>query len=126
MHHKKKVHGKNAAATPSVQKHHDPFSVRGFLKALGPGLVTGASDELTGYEIDVFRDTDVDIDTEDVDLEEFADEIESHVIEKLKSIGCDTAKSVLELNDAELARRTGLEEDVIASARAVLASEFED
>ncbi len=82
--------------------------------------------KLTGYEIDVFRDTDVDIDTEDVDLEEFADEIESHVIEKLKSIGCDTAKSVLELNDAELARRTGLEEDVIASARAVLASEFED
>ncbi len=82
--------------------------------------------KLTGYEIDVFRDTDVDIDTEDVDLEEFADEIESHVIEKLKAIGCDTAKSVLELNDAELARRTGLEEDVIASARAVLASEFED
>ena len=82
--------------------------------------------KLTGYEIDVFRDTDVDVDLEDVDLEEFADEIESHVIEKLKAIGCDTAKSVLELNDAELARRTGLEEDVIASARAVLASEFED
>ena len=82
--------------------------------------------KLTGYEIDVFRDTDVDVDTEDVDLEEFSDEIESHVIEKLKAIGCDTAKSVLELNDAELARRTGLEEDVIASARAVLASEFED
>ncbi len=82
--------------------------------------------KLTGYEIDVFRDTDVDIDTEDVDLEEFADEIDSDVIEKLKAIGCDTAKSVLELNDAELIRRTGLDEEAIASVRAVLASEFED
>ncbi len=82
--------------------------------------------KLTGYEIDVFRDTDVDIDTEDVDLEEFADEIDSDVIEKLKAIGCDTAKSVLELNDAELIRRTGLSEEAIATAREVLASEFED
>ncbi len=82
--------------------------------------------KLTGYEIDVFRDTDIDIDTEDVDLEEFADEIDSDVIEKLKAIGCDTAKSVLELNDAELIRRTGLTEEAIASVREVLASEFED
>jgi len=82
--------------------------------------------KLTGYEIDVFRDTDVDVDTEDVDLEEFADEIDSEVIEKLKAIGCDTAKSVLELNDAELIRRTGLSEEAIAVAREVLASEFED
>jgi len=82
--------------------------------------------KLTGYEIDVFRDTDVDVDTEDVDLEEFADEIDSEVIEKLKAIGCDTAKSVLELNDAELIRRTGLSEEAIAAAREVLASEFED
>jgi transcription termination/antitermination protein NusA len=74
----------------------------------------------------VFRDTDVDVDTEDVDLEEFSDEIDSDVIEKLKAIGCDTAKSVLELSDSELARRTGIEESVIASVREVLASEFED
>ena len=47
-------------------------------------------------------------------------------IEKLKAIGCDTAKSVLELNDAELIRRTGLSEEAIAAAREVLASEFED
>ncbi|MBK6522548.1 MAG: transcription termination/antitermination protein NusA [Bacteroidia bacterium] len=81
--------------------------------------------KLTGYEIDVFRDTDIE-DVEDVDLDEFTDEIEADVIEKLKSIGCDTAKSVLELNDEEITRRTGIEDDVIAEVRKVLASEFED
>lgn len=80
--------------------------------------------KLTGYEIDVFRDSDVD--TEDVDLDEFSDEIDTDVIGKLKSIGCDTAKSVLELNDSEISRRTGLDEDTIAEVREILASEFED
>lgn len=82
--------------------------------------------KLTGYEIDVFRDSDVDVDTEDVDLDEFSDEIEADVIDKLKAIGCDTAKSVLELNTEEINRRTGIEEDVIEEVRKVLASEFED
>ena len=83
--------------------------------------------KLTGYEIDVFRDTDVDIETEDdVDLEEFSDEIEASVIELLKSIGCDTAKAVLELSDEELIRRTGIEEDVIKGVREVLRAEFEE
>ena len=83
--------------------------------------------KLTGYEIDVFRDTDVDIETEDdVDLEEFSDEIEANIIELLKSIGCDTAKAVLELSDEELARRTGIEEEVIKGVREVLRSEFEE
>jgi N utilization substance protein A len=81
--------------------------------------------KLTGYEIDVFRDTDIE-DVEDVDLDEFTDEIEADVIEKLKSIGCDTAKSVLELSDEEINRRTGIEVDTIAEVRSVLASEFED
>ncbi|MFO0355852.1 MAG: transcription termination factor NusA [Sphingobacteriaceae bacterium] len=81
--------------------------------------------KLTGYEIDVFRDSDVE-DFEDVDLDEFSDEIDADVIDKLKSIGCDTAKSVLELSDEEINRRTGIEEDVIAEVRQVLASEFED
>ncbi len=80
--------------------------------------------KLTGYEIDVFRDSDVDV--EDVDLDEFVDEIEADVIDKLKSIGCDTAKSVLELSDSEICRRTGLDEDTVAEVREVLASEFED
>lgn len=83
--------------------------------------------KLTGYEIDVFRDTDVDVETEDdVDLEEFSDEIEANIIELLKSIGCDTAKAVLELSDEELARRTGIEEEVIKGVREVLRSEFEE
>ncbi len=82
--------------------------------------------KLTGYEIDVFRDTDMDVETEDVDLEEFSDEIESNIIEQLKSIGCDTAKAVLELSDEELSRRTGLEEETIKQVRDVLSAEFEE
>lgn len=82
--------------------------------------------KLTGYEIDVFRDTDVDVETEDVDLEEFSDEIEADIIDQLKAIGCDTAKSVLELSNEELIRRTGIAEETIQSVRDVLASEFED
>ncbi len=80
--------------------------------------------KLTGYDIDVFRDSDVD--TEDVDLDEFADEIEADVIDKLKAIGCDTAKSVLELSDEEIERRTGIEPEVISEIRKILAAEFED
>jgi len=82
--------------------------------------------KLTGYEIDVFRDTDIDVETEDVDLEEFSDEIEADIIEQLKAIGCDTAKSVLELSNEELTRRTGISEETVQSVRDVLASEFED
>ncbi len=79
--------------------------------------------KLTGYEIDVFRDTDVD--NEDVDLEEFADEIESWIIDELKNIGCDTAKSVLELSSEELVKRTDLEEETIGEVKTILQSEFE-
>ncbi|MDP3567458.1 transcription termination factor NusA [Sediminibacterium sp.] len=82
--------------------------------------------KLTGYEIDVFRDTDIDVETEDVDLEEFSDEIDAAIIEQLKTIGCDTAKAVLELSNEELVRRTGIAEEAIQSVRDVLASEFED
>lgn len=82
--------------------------------------------KLTGYEIDVFRDTDLDVETEDVDLEEFSDEIESSIIDQLKAIGCDTAKAVLELSDEELSRRTGLEVETIKQVRDVLSAEFEE
>lgn len=82
--------------------------------------------KLTGYEIDVFRDTDMDVESEDVDLEEFSDEIESSILDQLKAIGCDTAKAVLELSDEELVRRTGLGEDVIKQVRDVLSAEFEE
>jgi N utilization substance protein A len=80
--------------------------------------------KLTGYEIDVYRDSDVD--TEDVDLEEFADEIESWVLDALKAIGCDTAKSVLEIGAKDLATRTDLEEETVTEVINILKSEFED
>jgi transcription termination/antitermination protein NusA len=79
--------------------------------------------KLTGYEIDVFRDTDVD--TEDVDLEEFADEIDSWILDTLKGIGCDTAKSVLELSTEELVKRTDLEEETVNEVKQILQAEFE-
>jgi N utilization substance protein A len=80
--------------------------------------------KLTGYDIDVYRDNDVE--TEDVDLEEFADEIDADVLDELKLIGCDTAKSVLELSDEELKRRTKLTDANIEEVRRILMSEFED
>ena len=80
--------------------------------------------QLTGYEIDVYRDSDVDV--EDVDLEEFADEIESWVLDELKAIGCDTAKSVLELGKADLVKRTDLEEETVDEVIKILKDEFAD
>lgn len=80
--------------------------------------------KLTGYEIDVYRDTDEDVD--DVDLNEFADEIDGWIIDAFKSVGCDTAKSVLELPVEELVKRVDLEEETINEVRAILQSEFEE
>jgi N utilization substance protein A len=79
---------------------------------------------LTGYEIDVFRDTDEEID--DVDLDEFADEIDEWILNELKNIGCDTARSVLKLSQEELLRRTDLEEETISSVLKILEEEFND
>jgi N utilization substance protein A len=79
---------------------------------------------LTGYEIDVFRNNEVEID--DVDLDEFRDEIDGWVIDALKAIGCDTARNVLELSIEELMRRTDLEEETIREVGAILQAEFED
>lgn len=78
---------------------------------------------LTGYEIDVYRDAENY--TEDVPLEEFGDEIEGWILDELKSIGCDTAKSVLELSAEELVKRTDLEEETIKEVRSILQKEFE-
>lgn len=80
---------------------------------------------ITGYEIDVYRDTD-DVEIEDVDLDEFRDEIEDWVIDEFKNIGCDTARSVLELSRSELERRTDLEIETIDEILKILASEFEE
>lgn len=79
--------------------------------------------QLTGYEIDVYRELSED--DEDVDLEEFSDEIDGWVIDILKGIGCDTAKSVLELSKEELLSRTDLEEESVDSVLNILKAEFE-
>jgi N utilization substance protein A len=78
---------------------------------------------LTGFEIDVYRESDTDID--DVDLEEFSDEIDSWIIDELKNIGCDTAKSVLAIPKEDLVKRTDLEEETIEEVVRILKSEFE-
>jgi len=78
---------------------------------------------LTGYEIDVYRDTDID--NEDVDLNEFSDEIDQWIIDEFKNIGCDTAKSVLALEMEELVTRTDLEEETIKEVFKILKAEFE-
>ena len=79
--------------------------------------------KLSGYEIDVYRDGEVDV--EDVDLEEFADEIDSWIIDELKAIGCDTAKSVLEIGVVDLVSRTDLEKETIEEVFRILQAEFE-
>ena len=81
--------------------------------------------ELTGYEIDVFRDNEGEVEEFDIDLEEFTDEIEPWVIDELKRVGCDTARSVLDLTEEELERRTDLEKETIAEVRRILKEEFE-
>lgn len=80
--------------------------------------------KLTGYEIDVYRDTGGEAE-DDVDLEEFSDEIEQWVIDEFKAIGCDTAKSVLNLGFEELVKRTDLEEETISDVIKILKAEFE-
>ncbi len=80
--------------------------------------------QLTGYEIDAYREIDND-DEEDVVLDEFTDEIEEWIIDELKAIGCDTAKSVLNLSVEELEKRTDLEEETIEDLISILKSEFE-
>lgn len=79
---------------------------------------------LVGYEIDVFRELN-DYEEEDVDLEEFGDEIDNWVIDELKKTGLDTAKSVLSLTKEDLLRRTELEEETIDEIFRILKQEFE-
>ncbi len=78
---------------------------------------------LTGYELDVYREGEVDVD--DVVLEEFTDEIDAWIIDELRAIGCDTAKSVLELSVEDLTSRTDLEEETILEVFKILSAEFE-
>lgn len=79
--------------------------------------------KLTGYEIDVYREAHED--NEDVDIEEFADEIDGWIIDEFKRIGLDTAKSILALSTDELVKRTDLEENTVKDVIEILRSEFE-
>lgn len=118
------------AKITTINIDHDSGRADVFLKpdqvslAIGKrGLNIKLAGQLTGYEIDVYRDIDED---EDVELTEFSDEIESWVIDALKNIGCDTARSVLELSVDDLVSRTDLEEETIVDVREILRSEFEE
>jgi transcription termination/antitermination protein NusA len=113
-----------------IDKEHNRVSV--YLKpdqvslAIGKGgLNIKLASRLVGYEIDVFRELAEGQAEEDVDLDEFSDEIESWVLDELKRIGLDTAKSVLNLNKEELVRRTDLEEETVETVLGVLKKEFE-
>ena len=79
--------------------------------------------QITGYSIDIYRDNIEE--EEDVNLEEFSDEIEPWIIEEFKKIGCDTAKSILKLSVEDLIKRTYLEEETIEEIIKILKSEFE-
>lgn len=89
------------------------------------GVNIKLAQELTGFSIDVYRDTEGEPQEFDIDLEEFSDEIETWIIDEFKRIGCDTARSVLDLTPEELERRTDLERETINEVRRILNEEFE-
>jgi N utilization substance protein A len=80
--------------------------------------------KLVEMEIDVYRD-DIEIE-DDIELDQFSDEIEAWVITELKKIGCDTAKSVLKLTKEELVSRADLEEETVENIISILQQEFEE
>ena len=93
-------------------------------KAIGKGGVNiRLASQLTGYELDVQREG---ISDDDVELTEFSDEIEGWIIEELKNIGLDTARSVIDLDVSDLVKRTDLEEETIIEVQRILREEFED
>jgi N utilization substance protein A len=120
------------AKVTSINVNQDKKHVKVFLEPEQVSLAIGKGGTniklaglLTGFEIDVFRNNE-EFEIDDVDLEEFSDEIEGWVIDALKGIGCDTARSVLTLSKEELIRRTDLETETIEDVLSVLAAEFEE
>ena len=118
------------AKITSIQLRHEEKRAEVYLKPDQVSLAIGKggfniklAGKLVGYEIDVYRDTDQDV--EDVRLDEFKDEIEDWVLQELKSIGCDTARSVLDLSIQDLVKRTDLEEETVVEVMNILKSEFE-
>jgi N utilization substance protein A len=120
----------NPAKISNIKLIEDEKRAEVFLKpeevslAIGKGgLNIKLASQLTGYEIDVYREMEED--DEDVKLDEFKDEIEDWVIEELKKVGCDTAKSVIDLSVEDLVKRTDLEEETIRDVMDILKAEFE-
>ncbi len=110
----------------------DDHTIEVFLKPDQVSLAIGKNgynirlaSELTGYKIDVFRDSDQETE-EDYNLEEFADEIEPWIIDVLKGVGCDTARSVLKMTPEFLIQRTDLEEETISEVLQILQREFDE
>ncbi len=89
------------------------------------GLNIKLAGQLSGYEIDVYREPEGAEDEEDVNLDEFVDEIDAWILDELKTIGCDTAKSVLNLSVNDLVKRTDLEEETVKEVLRILREEFE-
>lgn len=124
----------NPAKISSISLHEDTKRAEVYLKpeevslAIGKGgLNIKLAGMLTGYELDVFRETDDDdVEGEDIYLDEFSDEIDGWVIDALKAIGCDTAKNVLAIPRDELIHRTDLEEETIDDVLRILNAEFEE
>ena len=121
----------NPAKISSIKLYQNDNRADVFLKpeevslAIGKGgLNIKLASQLTGYDIDVYRDRDT-IDEEDVNLDEFSDEIEGWIIDELKAIGCDTAKNVLSLSREDLIKRTDLEEETIDEVLRIFKAEFE-
>ena len=93
-------------------------------QAIGKGGVNiRLASQLTGYEIDVYRE--IPADEEDIEIEEFADALDEETIDKLKRIGCDTGKAVLELSPSELSRRAELERETAERVLDIIETEFE-
>ncbi len=124
----------NPASINSIKLYEDDKKADVFLdpeevsKAIGRGgMNIRLASQLTGYEIDVYRDEqeEAGIEIDDVAIDEFTDEIEKWVLDQFKAIGCDTAKSVLAISRADLIRRTDLEEETVDEVVAIFKAEFE-
>ncbi len=121
----------NPAKISSIKLYANENRAEVFLKpeevslAIGKGgLNIKLASQLTGYDIDVYRDREA-VDEEDVSLDEFSDEIDGWIIDELKAIGCDTAKNVLSLSREDLIKRTDLEEETIDDVLRIFRAEFE-
>jgi N utilization substance protein A len=120
------------AKITAIKLDRDKLTAEVFLKPDQVSLAIGRggfniklAGKLVGYEIDVYRDVD-EQDTDDVALDEFTDEIDAWVLSELKSVGCDSAKSVIELSVDELVKRTDLEIETVEDVMNILKQEFED